>query len=544
LVTAAIDAVSRGDFDSSQLQKHKKFGRDHVSQSFKFMIQSQRYRLDHQAELLEVSNRVAGQLNIMDALHVILAATIKHGATSARMILSDAGVDNGGGVKQALGLGAQSKRLAALDPSVVELVHREGALVLSGGEIGDKLPGAEEVRELGCMVILPLKWKDLGLGVFWATFPAGLSQCTVEKDYLQELTRMASMAIVNGKTYQESQSTRLLMESIFELLPDAVIVTDLTGQVVLHNKNAQAELGLEAGRLVGKTLSSLVTLEDGVELGWRVQAGTEAREVHLNNGKAYHVIASPIQITPIQAGQVIIFKDLTQQRKEASLKSEFVTTVSHELRSPLTLILGYAKILRLTGNMNEQQDAYISNIIDGVQEMQNLVEKLLDIGRLEEGESLAVQPISVVDITRRVVENMDAQAKQKNIQMVVNLPEDPMVIEADPTFLALALKNLMENAIKFSKMGGEVIFSAWREDERVVFAVEDKGIGIAPLDQRHLFKKFSRPSSKNGQDQGGSGLGLVIVKSIAERHGGQVRVESQLGKGSIFYFEIPRKRSR
>jgi signal transduction histidine kinase len=144
-----------------------------------------------------------------------------------------------------------------------------------------------------------------------------------------------------------------------------------------------------------------------------------------------------------------------------------------------------------------------------------------------------------------VVESMDAQAKQKNIQMVVNLPDAPMVIEADPTFLALALKNLMENAIKFSKMEGEVILSASRDGDHVVFAVEDKGIGIAPLDQRHLFKKFSRISAQTtGQDQTGSGLGLVIVKSIAERHGGQVRVESQLGKGSIFYFEIPRKQSR
>jgi two-component system phosphate regulon sensor histidine kinase PhoR len=415
--------------------------------------------------------------------------------------------------------------------------------VLSGKEIGDALPGAEEIKELACVVILPLKWKDLDLGVFWVAFPAGLGQCAEEKDYLQALTHITGIAIVNGKTFQDSQSSRMLMESIFNLIPDGVLITDQNGQVVLHNKNIQSILGLASGNLEGKSLSSLMTLEDGGKFGWRVQPVTEAREIHLFNGKALYLITSPIQIKPDQAGQVMIFKDLTQQRKEASLKSEFVTTVSHELRSPLTLILGYAKILRLTGNMSEQQDAYISNIIDGVQEMQNLVQKLLDIGRLEGDDSLAIQPVSVVDITRRVVESMDAQAKQKNIQMVVNLPEAPLVIEADPTFLTLALKNLMENAIKFSKMEDEVILSAWGDDERVVFAVEDKGIGIAPLDQRHLFKKFSRTNSQPGQEQTGSGLGLVIVKSIAERHGGQVRLESQLGKGSIFFFEIPRKQS-
>ena len=543
-VTAAIDTVSKGNTDSTQLKKRVKSGRNHLSQAFQSLINDQQHHLDYQAELLEVSNRVAGQLNVIDALRIILAAALRHGASSARIVLSETAVDAEGGVKSAVGLGVHTKRLAALDLSVVELAHREGALVLSGGEIGDKLPGAEEVKELTCVVILPLKWNDLGLGVYWVAFPAGLSQCTQEKDYLQELARIAGIAIVTVKTYQDSQSSRMLMESIFNLTPDAVLITDHNGQVVLHNKNAQSVLGLASGALEGKALSSLIALEDGeVEFGWRVQSGTESREIHLKNGKALYLITSPVQIKPKQAGQVMIFKDLTQQRKEASLKSEFVTTVSHELRSPLTLILGYAKILRLTGNLSEQQDVYISNIIDGVEEMQNLVQKLLDIGRLEGGDSLAIQPISVVDITRRVVESMEAQAKQKNIQMVVNLPENPLVIEADPTFLTLALKNLMENAIKFSKMEGEVILSAWGDDERVVFAVEDKGIGIAPLDQRHLFKNFSRTSAQPGQDQTGSGLGLVIVKSIAERHGGQVRLESQLGRGSIFYFEIPRTQS-
>jgi PAS domain S-box-containing protein len=544
LVTEAIDDVSRGNFESTQLKKRRKSGRDHISHSFQSMIKSQQHRLDQQAELLEVSSRVASQLNVMDALHIILAAALTHGASSARMILSDAAVGIEGGEKHALGLGVHANRFAVLDRSVVELAHRDGALMLSGGEISDKLPGADEVQELACVVILPLKWMDLGLGVFWVAFSAGLPQCSGDKDYLQTLSRMACMAIVNLNKYQDSKSSLMLMESIFNLLPDAVLITDQNGQVVLQNKNAQAVLGLENGALEGMSVTNLFMLEDGGELSWRGQSGAEAKEVHLKNGKAFFLVTSPIQIKPNQAGQAMIFKDLTQQREEASLKSEFVTTVSHELRSPLTLILGYAKILRLTGNMNEQQDAYISNIIDGVQEMQNLVQKLLDIGRLEGGDSLAIQPMSVVDITRRVVESLDAQAKQKNIQVIVNLLDAPMVIEADPTFLALALKNLMENAIKFSKMEGEVILSARREDDRVVFAVEDKGIGIAPLDQRHLFKKFSRASAQTGQDQGGSGLGLVIVKSIAERHGGQVRLESQLGKGSIFYFEIPHKQSR
>jgi PAS domain S-box-containing protein len=542
-IAAAIDTVSISPFESNQREKGAKSGKDPLSQAFQAVIDRQQSRLDHQAELITVSNRVAGQLDFTDAMNIILAAALTHGASSARLIVSDAVGEDQSGLKHALGLGIQTNRLAVLDPSVVELSRREGALVLSVGEIGDKLPGAEEIEELACVTILPLKWKEQSFGVFWVAFPAGLTRCAEEEAYLQELSRMASLAIVKTITYRDTQSSRMLMESIFDLLPDAVIITDLQERVIYQNKTAQTVLGSETGSLEGKSLSSSLTPQESLEQAWRTQLGPITREVHIN-GKAFQLISSPIQIKPNHAGQMLIFKDLTQQRKESSIKSEFVTTVSHELRSPLTLILGYAKILRLTGNMNEQQDTYISNIIDGVQEMQNLVQKLLDIGRLEGGDPLAIQPISVADITRRVVERVDAQAKQKNVQMVVNLPESPVVIEADPTFLALALKNLMENAIKFSKMEGEVILSAWRDDDRVVFAVEDKGIGIAPLDQRRLFKNFSQASAQTGQEQAGSGLGLAIVKSIAERHGGQVRLESQLGKGSIFYFEIPRKQSR
>jgi hypothetical protein len=170
-LAAAIDTVSIGLFESKQWEKGAKPRKGLLSQSFKAVIDSQQSRLDYQAELMAVSSRFAGQLNLTDAMDIILAAALTHGASSARLILSDAAGEDQSGLKHALGLGTQSKRLAVLDPSVVELSRREGALVLSVGEIGDKLPGAEEIEELAYVTILPLKWKDLGLGVFWVAFP-------------------------------------------------------------------------------------------------------------------------------------------------------------------------------------------------------------------------------------------------------------------------------------------------------------------------------------------------------------------------------------
>jgi PAS domain S-box-containing protein len=335
------------------------------------------------------------------------------------------------------------------------------------------------------------------------------------------------------------------MATIFDLLPDAALIIDQQGQVLFHNTAAGKLLGIKDGLVRDQSLSTILNPEDFLKLVLEADDHPQSKkEVHLRDGQAYELTSRPVNFDSRQPATAMLFTDVSQQRKTDDLKTEFVMTVSHELRSPLTLILGYAKILRLTGNLNEQQDVYISKIIDGIEEMKALVQKLLDIGRLESGRSLDISQFSAEQIVNKVVESLDAQARQKNISLFVNLPDAPLMLEGDQTFLIQALKNLLDNAIKFSKMEGEVSLSVRENNERIIFAVQDKGIGIAPLDQRNLFKKFSRISAQPGMDYGGSGLGLAIVKSIAEQHGGEVKVQSQLGKGSIFYFDMPRRQPR
>jgi len=541
-MAAAIDAVASTNYDLDEFQERSRGYKSYFSKAFQNMIAKLQHRIEAQAELLSVSGRIAGQLNSKDALYLILGAALTQGASSARVVFSDstsaASPDDS---DHRLGLGRHAKLLASFDQDILDLSHGQDIMVLQGTELIKQLPGKAWILDLNYVIIMPLKWKDLRLGVFWAAFPEGLALEEEELDYFKELAQMASTAIVNARTYADSQSTRMLMEAILDLVPDGILIADHSGRVLIQNKNAQKVLGLDGCLLEGKTISSLFKPEDLVDIERAMGPKTEAKTMVLKDGKALFLITSPVRINPREVGQALIFKDLTEQRKEESLKSELVTTVSHELRSPLTLILGYAKILRLTGTLNEQQDVYIGNIIDGVEEMMSLVEKLLDIGRLEWGDRLDIKPFSAEAFAHRVVNSMDAHAKQKNISIGLDLPDQSLLIEADQTYLTQALKNLLENAIKFSKIDSEVILRVSRNDDRIVFAVQDQGIGIAPLDQRKLFKKFGRTSAQNGQEQEGSGLGLAIVKSIAERHGGQVRLDSHLGKGSTFYLEIPQK---
>lgn len=536
----AIQSVASGHYDHDDLINHIAMGKGQFSRVFHKLLVSQKRRMDKQEELISVSGRIAGQLNLKNALHNIMAAALNQGASTARvMFVEKYAVPHLEKSPHGYGLGRKNKLLESLDEELFQLSRRQDVLVLQGDDVYRFIPGVESILELEAIIIVSLKWKDLRLGVFWVAFEEIKHFDDYELGYYEKLGYLASSAIVNAKTYTDSQSAQGLLEDIFDLIPDAVLFVDRDGRVLSHNKAVDDVLGLSGNSAGNQSLESLLKPEDLVEIEQHSSQKPLARTIHLVNGKVCYLLAGPVRINAREVGKAIIIKDLTQQRDAESLKTELITTVSHELRSPLMLILGYAKILRLTGTLNDQQDAYISNIIDGLVEMMTLVEKLLDIGRLEGEDPLDVQSFSVKSIAKQLLKSMEAQARQKNVQIELSLPDDSLMVEADQTFLTQALKNLLDNAIKFSKVGGEVSVSVYRENNHIVFAVQDQGIGIAPLDQRKLYKKFSRVSAQINQNQEGSGLGLAIVKSIVERHGGQVDLESKLGKGSTFFIKIP-----
>jgi signal transduction histidine kinase len=226
------------------------------------------------------------------------------------------------------------------------------------------------------------------------------------------------------------------------------------------------------------------------------------------------------------------------------MKSEFVATVSHDLRSPLTLMRGYATMLEMVGELNEQQQGYVRKIVSGVENMSRLVNNLLDLGRIEIGVGLQVETVPIHDIVERVIGALQLQASQKNIQLTDESARDiPATVEADQALLHQGVYNLVENAIKYTPNGGQVKLRVRATQDGLVFEVQDNGIGIASSDLPRLFEKFYRGKQRDARSQHGSGLGLAIVRSIAERHGGKVWVESELGKGSTFFLQVPRAQS-
>ena len=178
--------------------------------------------------------------------------------------------------------------------------------------------------------------------------------------------------------------------------------------------------------------------------------------------------------------------------------------------------------------------------MQGVENMKRLVNNLLDLGRIDAGIGLKIEPVFIILILNEVAAELQPNALQKKIDFSVECAIDKEVqIEADPALLKQALFNLAENAIKYSNEGGKVTISVRQKGDFVCFEVQDTGIGIAPLDLPHMFEKFYRSTRREAYRQRGTGLGLAIVKSIIERHGGEVGVKSQLGVGTTFHIDIP-----
>ena len=251
-------------------------------------------------------------------------------------------------------------------------------------------------------------------------------------------------------------------------------------------------------------------------------------------------LTSTVLVEGRPTGRVCIMRDVTHFKELDTMKSEFVATVSHDLRSPLTLMRGYATMLEMVGELNEQQQGYVKKIISGVENMSRLVNNLLDLGRIEFGVGLQVENVSVLDIIERVTSALQLQAAQKNIALNVELAKDmPHAVEADQALLHQAVYNLVENAIKYTPNNERVTIRTTTQSNSLTFVVSDSGIGIAEDDIPHLFEKFYRGKQREARAQHGSGLGLAIVYSIATSHGGKVWVDSVVGKGSTFYLQIP-----
>lgn len=242
-------------------------------------------------------------------------------------------------------------------------------------------------------------------------------------------------------------------------------------------------------------------------------------------------------------GTVAVLKDARSKRMYDRLKADLLATVSHELRTPLTSILGYASLMLDAGDAMEEMDraACLETIEAQGRRLLELINDVIEMGKLDsENLRLKMETCCAGGILEEVASDSREAcgARRPDVDVIVEQTE-PTPMVCDSTRIRQAVTCLLDNAIRYSPPGGRVVLAARREDSRVVIEVRDEGPGIPPEKQGHLFEKFYKVEPPGEGRSGGTGLGLAIVKRIVDLHGGQVFVESAVGKGSVFGFTLP-----
>ena len=334
---------------------------------------------------------------------------------------------------------------------------------------------------------------------------------------------------------QISEAERVKLEAIISNIQDGVLVLDENHRILLANKTVYEIFRLNGNPILGRSVKEVIANADLSALIDRARNGAlKYHEINFDDGRVFNA-----QYTPLaRIGSAVTMQDISYLKEIDRLKNDFVHTVSHDLRSPLTSVLGYMELIERVGPLNETQHEFLERLRVGVHHMTSLVNELLDLGRLDSGFDTRRETVDLRNVLEYALTVFDNQIKNKSLQITCEFAEDTKSLRANPIRIRQMIDNLVGNAIKYTPPNGSVKLSLFMQERQIVLRVTDSGPGIPPDEQNRVFEKFFRASNRPDNVEG-SGLGLAIVKSIVENHQGRVWVESQVGIGSTFIVLLP-----
>lgn len=370
---------------------------------------------------------------------------------------------------------------------------------------------------------------------------------------LTRLSKNAASVIASAQMYREVLEDKEELESIIESVYAGLIMISKSGRIMQMNASARTMLGINDAETAGKTYDQVIQSEHVQELlGTALQESTElAEEVSLpsysgeEEEKIYQVQIAVVRSDDgLPMGVVAIFNDITEIRSIERMKTAFVSTVSHELRTPLTSIKGFISTLLADEDgtyydFDTQREFY--RIIDTeCDRLTRLISDLLNVSRIEAGRALDLnpKPVTLPTLIEKVISVQRSYTNRHELK--IDIKNELPIIIADEDKIDQILTNLTNNAIKYSPRGGEVKVTACAQDDIVRFSVSDQGMGIPKEHLSMVFDRFHRVDNRDTREVGGTGIGLYLVKHLVEAHGGKIWVESEVGQGSHFIFELPK----
>lgn len=344
------------------------------------------------------------------------------------------------------------------------------------------------------------------------------------------------------RALEEAREARAQVEGILHSVADGLLVTDCEQRIVLMNPTAEQLLGV-SGLDAPVPLSAAIR-DAGLQqtLGTVLDCGSADRidfvlpgMERLFEGRISllrHADGAP-------RGNIVIIRDVTQERQIERMKSDFVATAAHEFRTPLAAILGFTELLLEPDKRNKaQRNEFLHLIHEKAEALARMVNNLLDISRIESGEELPLSRSQhpLTELVGHVLPLFERYAARHTFE--VQLPEQPVLLDVDADTVEQVFENIIGNAVKYSPLGGMIRITARIEDGFCRIAIADQGIGMSPQEAARVFDKFYRVDSSNTAVRG-TGLGMTIVQHIIETHGGRIWIESSKGCGTTVYFTLP-----
>lgn len=357
--------------------------------------------------------------------------------------------------------------------------------------------------------------------------------------------------------YIGAQEDRLLLErdkvrSLLKNLTAGLILIDNKGKISFTNPQAEKMLEFKQSDVLGldinsKDLEKFVHFKKIIDTFKEVDTSKETYiNIQLQNAANSYLKISPVFIEDEHnhyVGVMYVLEDLSREKLLSDMKSEFISLAAHQLRTPLSAIKWLLRMF-LTGDFGEltlQQKEYIKKGYETNEKLVELVRDLLDVSRIEEGRyGFNFKKVNIKNLVEKIVPMYIFKSQEKDIHFTFNEPSFPIAdIVLDEEKISIVLQNLLDNAFKYTPKSGDVTLSLIPKEQEVQFVISDTGMGILEEEKQKIFSKFFRGYNALRSNIEGTGLGLFIVKNIIEKHKGKIWFESQVGKGTTFYFTIP-----
>lgn len=350
---------------------------------------------------------------------------------------------------------------------------------------------------------------------------------------------------------RDAEASRDKIDTILKSVADGLIVTDQQQRITLVNRTAEELLGIPKGEALQQPLAAVVQNPrlrqhlDSLLAGGTAEASLVLEIPHPEHRETRNIEARTAQVSSRDgstSGAVTLLRDITREREIDRMKSEFIMIAAHELRTPLTSVLGYADLLQreaeIGGFTTEQRLEYLGYIYSKAEALEIIIDDLLNVSRIETGRTILLDktPCELVELVHDLILHHQQETKIHHFE--TQCPARPVRLLIDTAKMRQVFDNLLSNAVKYSPNGGRIVVSGEVLGDMLEISVADEGIGMSQEEVERVFDKFYRADTSETA-VAGLGLGMTIVKGIIEAHGGRIRVESALGKGTRVSFTLP-----